>query len=191
MLIDAVWTAYLVIASSNSLPLLCPQEFGQFPCPPPPVRELALITGELILIPTPSSPLAAPLWHRWREFRDSAIMSYCPVVSGTMSVCRPARAAPTAGMSKLFHKGPVWLQVFVPTSQEHTVWPINFLKTEISWLNESGLVCCCLAGTKTCTHTGPLWNSLDMPVLQVSLARKHTGVYGMCCSSLFPALELA
>ena len=71
-----------------------------------------------------------------------------------------------AGMSKLFHKGPVWLQVFVPTSQEHTVWPINFLKTEISWLNESGLVCCCLAGTKTWIHTGPLWSSLDMPALE-------------------------
>ena len=67
------------------------------------------------------------------------------------------------GMYRLVHKGPVWLQVFVPTSQEHTVWPINFLKTEISWLNESGLVCCCLVEKKTCSHTGPLWNSLDMP----------------------------
>ena len=59
----------------------------------------------------------------------------------------------------------VWLQVFVPTSQEHTVWPMSFLKTETSWLNESGLVCCCLVEKKTCSHIGPLWNSLDMAAL--------------------------
>ena len=53
-----------------------------------------------------------------------------------------------AGVSKLFHKGPVWLQVFVPTSQEHTVWPINFLKTEISWLNESGVLLLLLGWNK-------------------------------------------
>ena len=80
-------------------------------------------------------------------------------------VCGSTGASPTFPKDTLEHKGPVWLQVFVPTSQEHTVWPINSLKTEISWLNESGLVCCCLAGTKTCAHTGPLWTSLDMPAL--------------------------
>ena len=56
----------------------------------------------------------------------------------------------------------VWLQAFVPTSQEHTIWPMSFLKTETSWLNKSGLVCCCLVEKKTCSHIGPLWNSLDM-----------------------------
>ena len=61
----------------------------------------------------------------------------------------------------------VLLQVVVSTSQEHTVWTIKFLKTEISWLNDSGLVCCCLVEEKTCSHTSPLWNSLDMPALKL------------------------
>ena len=42
------------------------------------------------------------------------------------------------------------------------VWPVNSLKIEMCWLNDSGLVCCCLVEKKTCSHIGPLWNSLDM-----------------------------
>lgn len=70
-------------------------------------------------------------------------------------------------MGNSFHKGPLWLQVFAPTNQGHTVWPISCLKTEISRLNESGLVCCCLVGTKTCSQSGPLWNELPIPGLHV------------------------
>lgn len=31
---------------------------------------------------------------------------------------------------------------------ELTVWPVSFLKTRVSWLNEFSLVCCCLVGKK-------------------------------------------
>ena len=74
------------------------------------------------------------------------------------------------GMSKLIHKGTVWLQYFVPTSQEHTVWPINFLKTEISWLNESGQACCCLVEKAIC---GIVWTCLYYELKQAEILNKE------------------
>ena len=37
-------------------------------------------------------------------------------------------------------------------SRANIIWLINCLKAEISWLNESGMVCSCLDGMKTCSH---------------------------------------
>ena len=71
------------------------------------------------------------------------------------------------------------LQVFVPTSQEHSIWPMDWLKTEISWWNESSLVWSCLVGRKTCSYVNPLWNSLDMSGidLQTGFLIFYTGIY--------------
>ena len=75
-------------------------------------------------------------------------------------------------------QGAVWLQVFVPTSQEHTVWPINFLKIEISWSDESGLVC--WLKRKPAATSGPLWNSLDMAALHVQAGPCRAISYMVC-----------
>ena len=61
----------------------------------------------------------------------------------------------TAGMSKLFHKGPCGCR--------RLFQPISCLKTQFIWWNEFSLVCCCLVRTKTCSHTtlhGIVWTSL-------------------------------
>lgn len=47
---------------------------------PPPVCGVALLTGEWLLIPTPSSPLTAPLWDRWRGTALSEILLLCRTV---------------------------------------------------------------------------------------------------------------
>ena len=73
----------------------------------------------------------------------------------------------TPGMFKHFHKGPVWLQVFFSTKQQHTR-PESFNQLISVFRKMIGqTVCSWLVGTKTCSHTGPLWNSLDMPALHL------------------------
>ena len=68
-----------------------------------------------------------------------------------------------AGMSRLFHKGPMWLQVFFSTKQQHTR-PDSFNQLISVFRKLIGqTVCFWLVGTKTCSHTalcGIVWTCL-------------------------------
>lgn len=44
--------------------------------------------------------------------------------------------------------------------------PINCLETHSRWLNKLSQVCCRLVGTKTCSHSCPLWTQLPTPGLE-------------------------
>ena len=79
----ATCTASPLVASSDSQPLLCPLEFGQFPRPPP-VRSIALITGEWLLIPR----LSSLLWHHWRGTAPSEILLLCHTVLLWVGQCQ-------------------------------------------------------------------------------------------------------
>ena len=69
-----------------------------------------------------------------------------------------------AAMSKLFHKGPMWLQVFFSTKQQHTR-PDSFNQLVSVFRKLIGqTVCSWLVGTKTCSHTALCaidWTCLD------------------------------
>ena len=69
----------------------------------------------------------------------------------------------TSAMSKLFHRGPMWLQVFFSTKQQHTR-PDSFNQLISVFRKLIGqTVCSWLVGTKTCSHTAPcgrVWTCL-------------------------------
>lgn len=75
----------------------------------------------------------------------------------------------TAGISKLFPKGPVWLQFFVPIKQQHT--SLTQLITWSHFLRQliHQTVCSWVVGAKTCSHTSPLWTSLDQSLASYQL----------------------
>lgn len=83
-------------------------------------------------------------WAFWYLLRVPPIgVQHCLLSTDTRLLVRPGHLIPQPA---------AWLQVFVPTYQEHTFWLISWLNTDISWLNESGMVCCYLVGTKTSSH---------------------------------------
>lgn len=79
-------------------------------------------------------------------------------------LCPPVSKAHRTGMSKLFPKWLIGCRLMLqPTNQAHAVWPIHCLQAQISWSNQSSLVCCCVVETETCSHTsicGIVWTSL-------------------------------